>query len=64
MGELYTCLFASTGTDLRAVLRSGADDEQLYEAVAGRWHRRDDRYSELRGQLPAQPKPEMSFLGG
>jgi cyclic pyranopterin phosphate synthase len=64
VGELYTCLFASTGTDLREVLRSGADDEQLYEAVAGRWHRRDDRYSELRGQLPAQPKPEMSFLGG
>jgi cyclic pyranopterin phosphate synthase len=24
VGELFTCLFASTGTDLRAVLRSGA----------------------------------------
>ncbi|MDP9434404.1 MAG: GTP 3',8-cyclase MoaA [Actinomycetota bacterium] len=64
VGELYTCLFASSGTDLRAVLRGGADDEQLREAVVGRWRVRDDRYSELRGQLPAQPKAEMSFLGG
>jgi GTP 3',8-cyclase len=64
VGELYTCLFASTGTDLRAVLRGGADDAALFEAVAGRWRVRDDNYSEVRGQLPAQPKPEMSFLGG
>ena len=53
VGELYTCLFASTGTDLRAVLRCGADDAALYEAVAGRWRARDDRYSEVRGTAPA-----------
>ncbi|MCW2779453.1 MAG: moaA [Frankiales bacterium] len=64
VGELYTCLFASTGTDLRAVLRGGADDDALYEAVAGRWRVRDDNYSEVRGQQPTPPKPEMSFLGG
>lgn len=65
VGELYTCLFASSGTDLRAVLRGGADDEQLREAVSGRWRARDDRYSELRGLVPAAgPKAEMSFLGG
>ncbi len=64
VGELYTCLFASTGTDLRAVLRSGADDDALYAAVAGRWRVRDDNYSEVRGQQPSAPKPEMSFLGG
>ncbi|MCW2665716.1 MAG: moaA [Frankiales bacterium] len=65
VGELYTCLFAASGHDLRAVLRGGADDEQLREAVSGRWRARDDRYSELRGRLPAGgPKAEMSFLGG
>jgi cyclic pyranopterin phosphate synthase len=65
VGELFTCLFATTGTDLRAVLRSGADDEQLRAAVAGRWATRDDRYSELRGEGHADlPKPEMSYLGG
>ncbi len=65
VGELYTCLFASSGHDLRSVLRAGADDEQLREAVSGRWRARDDRYSELRGSLPlGAPKAEMSFLGG
>jgi cyclic pyranopterin phosphate synthase len=66
VGELFTCLFASSGTDLRAVLRSGADDDALQAAVAGRWRARDDRYSELRatGQVADQPRAEMSFLGG
>ncbi len=65
VGELFTCLFATTGTDLRAVLRSGATDVELTEAVAGRWARRDDRYSELRGAgVTDLPKPEMSYLGG
>jgi cyclic pyranopterin phosphate synthase len=65
VGELFTCLFASAGTDLRAVLRSGATDEELRDAIAGRWARRDDRYSELRGAGVADlPKPEMSYLGG
>ncbi len=65
VGELYTCLFSSRGTDLRAVLRGGADDEELFAAVAGRWRVRDDNYSEVRGtDLALQPKPEMSFLGG
>jgi GTP 3',8-cyclase len=65
VGELFTCLFAATGTDLRAVLRSGADDDALREAVAGRWARRDDRYSELRASGATDlPKAEMSYLGG
>ena len=65
VGELFTCLFAATGTDLRAVLRSGASDAELTEAIAGRWARRDDRYSELRGAgVTDLPKPEMSYLGG
>ena len=65
VGELFTCLFAASGNDLRAVLRSGATDAELREAIAGRWARRDDRYSELRGAGVADlPKAEMSYLGG
>jgi cyclic pyranopterin phosphate synthase len=65
VGELFTCLFAATGTDLRAVLRSGASDAELRDAVAGRWAVRDDRYSELRGTDEAPPAhAEMSYLGG
>jgi GTP 3',8-cyclase len=65
VGELFTCLFASTGTDLRAVLRSGASDDELRSAVAGRWAVRDDRYSELRtAGAPDLPRAEMSYLGG
>ena len=56
-GKLYTCLFAARGTDLRALLRSGASDEELAEAIAGVWTRRADRYSEIRtertSELPA-----------
>jgi cyclic pyranopterin phosphate synthase len=64
VGELFTCLFATTGTDLRTPLRGGATDEELTEVVAGRWARRDDRYSEIRGEGSDLPKPEMSYLGG
>lgn len=65
VGELFTCLFATKGTDLRTVLRSGATDDELRAAVAGRWATRDDRYSELRGAGATDlPKPEMSYLGG
>jgi cyclic pyranopterin phosphate synthase len=63
IGELFTCLFATTGTDLRGVLRGGASDEELSALVGGRWAVRDDRYSEIRG-LVSQDKAEMSYLGG
>jgi cyclic pyranopterin phosphate synthase len=63
IGELFTCLFATSGTDLRGVLRGGASDEELAALVGGRWAVRDDRYSELRG-LVQQDKAEMSYLGG
>jgi cyclic pyranopterin phosphate synthase len=65
-GELFTCLFAAHGTDLRALLRGGADDADLRSAIARVWAGRDDRYSELR--RPATPEDrrhaEMSYLGG
>jgi cyclic pyranopterin phosphate synthase len=65
IGELYTCLFATQGSDLRGLLRGGVDDEALHAAIAASWRGRDDRYSELRGLGTVDlPKPEMSYLGG
>jgi cyclic pyranopterin phosphate synthase len=64
-GSLYTCLFATEGTDLRALLRSGAGDDVLAAAIAGTWGRRIDRYSELRsGETRGLPRIEMSYIGG
>jgi cyclic pyranopterin phosphate synthase len=64
-GQLYTCLFATSGHDLRAVIRDGATDAELEAALAGIWAARDDRYSEIRTAETAQlPKVEMSYIGG
>ena len=64
-GKLYTCLFASRGTDLRALLRSGASDSDLSAAIAAVWKGRADRYSEIRSKRTARrPKVEMSYIGG
>jgi cyclic pyranopterin phosphate synthase len=64
-GKLYTCLFAVRGHDLRALLRDGADDDEIAAAIEHVWGRRDDRYSELRSAETADlPKVEMSYIGG
>jgi GTP 3',8-cyclase len=64
-GALYTCLFASQGHDLRALIRNTADDTILRSAIGAIWHQRTDRYSELRTAATAgRPKAEMSLLGG
>jgi cyclic pyranopterin phosphate synthase len=65
-GELFTCLFAAHGTDLRALLRGGADDDQIRTAIGGIWAGRDDRYSELRtvATEAEHEHAEMSYLGG
>ena len=64
-GKLYTCLFAVKGQDLRALLRVGADDDELAASIEHVWSRRDDRYSELRSAETADlPKVEMSYIGG
>jgi cyclic pyranopterin phosphate synthase len=65
-GKLYTCLFASTGTDLRAVVRSGASDAELDDAIGAVWGRRVDRYSEIRSEQTVKltRKVEMSYIGG
>jgi cyclic pyranopterin phosphate synthase len=68
-GVLYTCLFANSGFDLRALLRGNKSDEEISAAIAQVWRLRDDRYSELRsaqteGLRSAANKMEMSYIGG
>ncbi len=64
-GELYLCLFAGTGHDLRSLLRSGAGDDEIAEVLANIWRARTDRYSEERSAAtPGLRKVEMSHIGG
>ena len=64
-GQLYTCLFALRGHDLRALVRSEASDAELTSAIEAIWSKRTDRYSELRTAKTADlPKIEMSYIGG
>lgn len=65
-GELYTCLFAGSGFDLKGPLRTGASDDEIEEYLARVWHARRDRYSERRTEATAhnQQKVEMSHIGG
>jgi GTP 3',8-cyclase len=65
-GKLYTCLFAVRGHDLRALIRSGAGDEELSARLAEIWKVRGDRYSELRSEATVDDlhRVEMSYIGG
>jgi cyclic pyranopterin phosphate synthase len=64
-GSLYTCLFATRGHDLRALLRGGAGDEEISASIAGVWRARADRYSEIRSTgTVGLRKVEMSYIGG
>lgn len=69
-GQLYLCLFATHGYDLRALVRAQTSDEVLAHAIAAIWQQRDDRYSELRGAMgpdtstSGRRRVEMSYIGG
>ncbi len=64
-GKLYTCLFAARGTDLRALVRGDATDDDLVRAIGDVWRVRADRYSEVRSErTPDTPRVEMSYIGG
>jgi cyclic pyranopterin phosphate synthase len=65
-GTLYTCLFATSGTNLRGLLRDGSDDRAIIEALGGIWSGRRDRYSEVREPVekPLVNKVEMYRMGG
>jgi cyclic pyranopterin phosphate synthase len=69
-GQLFACLFASTGLDLKTPLRAGESDDELAARIADFWGRRADRYSEERAErlaaghgVPA-PRVEMYRIGG
>ena len=65
-GVLYTCLFASAGTELRGPLREGVDDAGLADVIERTWRARGDRYSELRSAASAglRARVEMYKVGG
>jgi len=64
-GQIYTCLFATQGHDLRGLLRGGADDATIGAFIDTLWRQRGDRYSEIRGQQTVPLKKiEMSYIGG
>ena len=68
-GQLYLCLFANRGYDLRSLVRSQASDADIASAIGHIWNGRSDRYSELRAAMPADTggasgRVEMSYIGG
>ena len=69
-GQLYLCLFASKGYDLRTLLRNQSSDADITSALAHIWAGRTDRYSELRASQGPDTaatggrRVEMSYIGG
>ncbi len=64
-GHLFTCLFASGGHDLRAIIHGESDIQEITDAVSAVWARRTDRYSEIRStETSSLPRIEMSYIGG
>ncbi|MEY4748896.1 MAG: 3,8-cyclase MoaA [Pseudomonadota bacterium] len=76
-GQLYLCLFGERGYDLRSLLRTtnpatgaGWTDADIAASIGLIWGQRDDRYSQLRSELPAaeagtsKRRVEMSYIGG
>jgi cyclic pyranopterin phosphate synthase len=64
-GSLFTCLFAQSGHDLKALVRAGASDEAIRNEIAAVWQQRTDRYSEIRTEATSRErKVEMSYIGG
>lgn len=65
-GKVYTCLFASSGTDFKHFIRDGASDQEILERIVNTWRHRKDRYSDDRREKNAEErkKIEMSYIGG
>ncbi|AQQ51948.1 GTP 3',8-cyclase MoaA [Planococcus lenghuensis] len=65
-GKFYTCLFASSGFDVRELIRNGASDAELLDAISGVWNSRSDRYSDERTEQTAKNRNKigMSYIGG
>jgi cyclic pyranopterin phosphate synthase len=71
-GKIVTCLFSETGHDVKALLRSGASDEEILKLLGSIWRNRTDRYSLDRLEAlrsanydpKSHKKIEMISLGG
>ena len=71
-GKFVTCLFSQLGHDVKALLRGGANDDELRAFLASLWQKRADRYSverlEAMKSASYDPKShrkiEMISLGG
>jgi len=63
-GFIYTCLFATSGTDLKTPLRDGASDDDIEAIIRNTWGKRIDRYSEIRTSESPKDKIEMYYIGG
>jgi cyclic pyranopterin phosphate synthase len=64
-GQIFGCLFARSGTDVRSLLRASPDDQPLVATLQRFWQQRGDRYSEQRSAgVVRLPRLEMSYLGG
>jgi cyclic pyranopterin phosphate synthase len=64
-GSIYTCLFATEGHNIRSILRMGASQEQIGDAISSIWENRNDNYSEQRGKVETtKDRVEMSYIGG
>jgi cyclic pyranopterin phosphate synthase len=65
-GKFYTCLFATEGFDLRKLLRSDLDDEEVLDAISSVWVQRTDRYSDERTEQTSRNRKKigMSYIGG
>jgi len=64
-GKLYTCLFASMGHDVKALINAGVSDDQIAQFISQVWARRDDQYSQIRSdQTVSKSRVEMSYIGG
>jgi len=71
IGELFTCLFATSGVNLKRLLEAHDSDSVIRQRIQAVWRNREDQYSMQRGQPTAtQPvhshsqKVEMSYIGG
>jgi cyclic pyranopterin phosphate synthase len=65
IGQIYTCLFAGEGQDIRSILREAKSPDDLRNAVSALWQKRKDRYSEERASNKgSSQKVEMSYIGG
>lgn len=75
-GHYFTCLYSPSGSDLRSLIRGGASNQDLAEAITRIWTSRIDRGAEERlamrerqalaepGDLRKNPHLEMHTRGG